>query len=186
MKRPQICDINAGTIRCINMQPCKDDMTRVLANPSLIPRWRKGSMTNKNRCCVRLCGQSIFVHCRLASSEQMQAVLKFAHLKCISDTVPVPVPLCKHHYHSKKLHKIWYIPKAWNTRPNVMSETRTHWKAPQRQNWVWRSHRGTRQGVYPLLQITPCLFMWKILIALIVIWGSWSTVSHNKFPPVMQ
>jgi len=29
----------------------------------------------------------------------MQAALKLAGLKCTSDTVPVPVPLCKHHYH---------------------------------------------------------------------------------------
>ena len=93
-------------------KPCKDDVTRVLANPSLIPRWRKGSMTDKSRCCILLCGQSVFVHGRLASSEQIQAALKLAGLKCTSETVPVPVPLCKHHYHSKKLHKIWYIPKA--------------------------------------------------------------------------
>ena len=65
-------------------KPCKDDVTRVLANPSLIPRWRKGSMTNKNRCCILLCGQSVFVHGRLANSEQMQAALKLAGLKCTS------------------------------------------------------------------------------------------------------
>ena len=69
-------------------KPCKDDVTRVLANPSLIPRWRKGSMTDKNRCYILLCGQRVFVHGRLASSEQMQATLKLAGLKCTNDTVP--------------------------------------------------------------------------------------------------
>ena len=98
-------------------------------------------MTNKNRCCILLCGQSVFVHGSLASNKQMQAALKLAGQKCTSDTVPVPVPLCKHHYHlvylaaaySNKLHSMWYIPKACNPRPKVMSETR---EVPQRQNWV--------------------------------------------------
>jgi len=80
-------------------KPCKDDVTRILGNSSLIPRWRKGSITDKNKCCILLCGQSVFVHGRLATNEQMQAALKLAGQKCTSDTVPVPVPLCKHHCH---------------------------------------------------------------------------------------
>jgi len=89
-------------------------------------------MTDKNRCCILLCGQSVFVHGRLASNEQMQAALKLAGQKCTSDTVPVPVPLCKHHYHlvynllqpAQTKCITWYIPKACNPWPKVMSKTR--------------------------------------------------------------
>ena len=41
---------------------CKDDVTRVLANPSHIPRWRKGGVTGKDKCCITLCSESVFAH----------------------------------------------------------------------------------------------------------------------------
>ena len=78
---------------------CKDDVTRVLANPSHIPRWRKGGVTGKDKCCITLCSQSVFAHGRLGSSEQMQGALDIAGLQVSTDTMPVPTPFCKHHYH---------------------------------------------------------------------------------------
>ena len=78
-------------------KPCKDDVSRILANPSHIPRWRKGNMTDKGKCCILQCSESVFVHARLATSEQMQAALEQAGLQ---SSIPVPTPLCKHHYHS--------------------------------------------------------------------------------------
>ena len=78
---------------------CKDDVTRVLANPSHIPRWRKGGVTGKDKCCITLCSESVFAHGRLGSSEQMQGALEIAGLQVSTDTMPVPTPLCKHHYH---------------------------------------------------------------------------------------
>ena len=80
--------------------PCKDDVTRVLANPSHIPRWMKGSITDKGKCYILQCSESVFVRGRLATSEHMQAALEQAGLQSSSDSIPVPTPLCKHHYHS--------------------------------------------------------------------------------------
>ena len=37
-------------------RPCRDDITRVLANPAYIPRWKKGEVEICNRyCCVKNC-----------------------------------------------------------------------------------------------------------------------------------
>ena len=81
-------------------KPCKDDSTRVVANPSHIPRWMKGSITDKGKCCILQCSESVFVRGRLATSEHMQAALEQAGLQSSSNSIPVPTPLCKHHYHS--------------------------------------------------------------------------------------
>ena len=56
-------------------------------------------MTGKDKCCITLCSESVFAHGRLGSSEQMQGALEIAGLQVSTDTMPVPTPLCKHHYH---------------------------------------------------------------------------------------
>ena len=56
-------------------------------------------MTGKDKCCITLCSESVFAHGRLGSSEQMQGALEIAGLQVSTDTIPVPTPLCKHHYH---------------------------------------------------------------------------------------
>ena len=71
-------------------KPCQDDITRVVANPGQIPRWRKGAVwgNDHSECCIHLCSKSVFVNARLANTEQMQAAFGGAGLQ--SCTVPIP------------------------------------------------------------------------------------------------
>ncbi len=62
-------------------KPCKDDATRVLANPTHIPRWEKAREVQKEKCCVLLCTDNVFVRGRLADSEKTQAAIELALLQ---------------------------------------------------------------------------------------------------------
>ena len=79
-------------------RPCRDDITRVLANPAYIPRWKKGEVEICNRyCCVKNCNSISFTQTNMCSSSN--------ELKCIdgieftTECIPIPTPLCKNHYH---------------------------------------------------------------------------------------
>ena len=76
-------------------KPCKDDITRVLANPNHVPRWTKG---DKEKCCISNCRENVFTRGRLGSIQQIEAALEAIGLQTLAD-IPVPTPLCKQHYH---------------------------------------------------------------------------------------
>ena len=81
---------------CLICRPCRDDVTRVLANPCHVPRWRKGkTCTKSSNCCVLGCSSVTFA----ASTTQVQEAFENTGLKCSSEVIPTPAPLCKYHYH---------------------------------------------------------------------------------------
>ena len=70
---------------------CRDDVTRVLANPCHVPRWRRVRGKTSN---CRILG------CSSVSTYQVQHAFESAGLNCSSEVIPVPTPLCKYHYHT--------------------------------------------------------------------------------------
>ena len=74
---------------------CKDDITRLVKNPSHTPRWEKKSGV---KCCMPGCDVPSFTQSKIASQEQLNAI---SHtIGCsVPSNVPIPTPLCKHHYH---------------------------------------------------------------------------------------
>jgi len=84
-------------LRLVSCRPCRDDVTRVLANPCHVPRWRKGkTCTKSSNCCVLGCSSVTFA----ASTTQVQEAFESTGLKCSSEVIPTPAPLCmKYHYH---------------------------------------------------------------------------------------
>ena len=83
-------------------RPCRDDVTRVLANSKYIPRWAKGSCSsarNTHDCCVHNCKGAAFVSTTLGNSDQMKHAFISTGIKCSHEIIPTPTPLCKYHYH---------------------------------------------------------------------------------------
>ena len=80
--------------KCI-CRPCKDDITRLVKNPSHTPRWEKQSSM---KCCMLGCDVPSFVQSKIASQEELNSVAHTTGCTLPSD-VPIPTPLCKHHYH---------------------------------------------------------------------------------------
>ena len=80
----------AGLILC---RPCGDDVTRELANPCHVPRWRKGkTCTKSSNCCVLGCSSVTFA-AGTTHQEQVQEAFERTGLKCSSDVIPTPTPL---------------------------------------------------------------------------------------------
>ena len=50
-------------------------------------------------CSISLCKQNVFVSLKKATSEELKMTLTSAGLQCTTTEVPIPTPLCKHHYH---------------------------------------------------------------------------------------
>ena len=67
----------------------------MLADSTLVPRWRKS--TDKRECCIHQCSNEVFASLN-KTSEQVQDAAESSGLKC-PPTVPIPAPMCKHHYH---------------------------------------------------------------------------------------
>ena len=58
-------------------QPCRRDVTRVLANPDYMPKWRKSNMSlrsgnTRQTCYILNCTQEAFVCTSLGSSAEMK------------------------------------------------------------------------------------------------------------------
>ena len=89
-------DIPADSVVC---RPCRQEITRTLADSEYIPRWKKGSLSTNSdsNCCVLNCEQLSIAHANLCSSDQLQSmqVILFKTMP-----VPVPTPLCKSHYYT--------------------------------------------------------------------------------------
>lgn len=75
-------------------RPCRQDVTRMAANPSHIPRWDK----IRDQCCISSCNEQVYARSKMASKERMMAILREQELHYVNE-VPVPTPLCRHHYH---------------------------------------------------------------------------------------
>ena len=77
---------------------CRKDITRVLANSSHVPRWTK--LHPGRECCVQECSKNVFASLHKITSDEVRQIFDSGGLKFNSSTIPVPVPLCKHHYQS--------------------------------------------------------------------------------------
>ena len=81
-------------------RPCRHDITRALANPCFIPRWRKDTSkvsSNSSNCCVVDCNNTVFAASGVATSDEVQHAFDNIGLKCYSQAIPTPTPLCKYH-----------------------------------------------------------------------------------------
>ena len=76
---------------------CRQDVNKVLSDKLYVPRWRKGSKLSA--CCVMDCTGDVFATLHKASSDQIQAAFEAGELRSSESRIPVPTPLCKHHYH---------------------------------------------------------------------------------------
>ena len=83
-------------------QTCRRDVTRVLADPSHTPRWLL--TTSQTTCCIDGCKQVVFS----SLQGQTESVLRGLGLKSKVSPIPIPTPLCKHHYNMvyNKLHPV--------------------------------------------------------------------------------
>ena len=89
------------TLELLVCQPCRDDVTRVLANSKDTPRWAKGSCSSARHTwllCTQLQGAA-FVSTMLGNSDQMKHAFISTGIKCSHEIIPTPTPLCKYHYH---------------------------------------------------------------------------------------
>ena len=75
---------------------CRQDVNKVLSDKLYVPRWRKGSKLST--CCVMDCTGDVFATLHKASSDQIQAAFEAGELRSSESRIPVPTPLCKHHY----------------------------------------------------------------------------------------
>lgn len=76
---------------------CRKDITRCLANSEHTPRWMADRDQN-NLCCVVGCDNVVLALLN-KPLHSIQKALQQASLRTCNDDIPIPVPLCKHHYH---------------------------------------------------------------------------------------
>ena len=55
-------------------------------------------------CYIKHCKENVFVTSNMADAEVLKCTLNECSLECTSSTVPIPTPLCKHHYHVTYKH----------------------------------------------------------------------------------
>jgi len=78
-------------------QPCRQDVTRMLSK-SYASRWRE-TTSKRSACCVIDCTDNVFVSLH-KGSDLLQFAFEAGELRHCECEVPIPSPLCKHHYHS--------------------------------------------------------------------------------------
>ena len=78
-------------------QACRKDITRVLSNREHIPRWKKSLSVRE--CCVHGCENRVYASLHKSTSEDIEQIFSSCGLEAKHPSIPVPVPLCKHHYH---------------------------------------------------------------------------------------
>ena len=71
-------------------QLCRDDIRKLLMDPSSTPRWKK--MGEKVKWCIHMCTNKAHVRTKLFTREQVAQAFH-------SENVPFPTPMCKNHYH---------------------------------------------------------------------------------------
>ena len=78
-------DVPSASLVCC---PHRHDVTRALANPCYVPRWRKNASkasTKSSDCCVVTCSNTVFASSAVATSEEMQHAFDSTSLKCGND-----------------------------------------------------------------------------------------------------
>ncbi len=79
---------------------CRKDLTRVLFDGTYVPRWEKAhNKSDTSQCCVVQCSHKVFASLHKATSDQLRSTFHTAGLECTTPVIPIPCPLCKHHYH---------------------------------------------------------------------------------------
>ena len=87
--------ITAQSLVC---RPCRQDICRLLGDPSYIPRWEKN--TTGITCCIADCMEGVLSSCNISDATHIQSSMQECGLQCKEDPIPVPTPLCTHHYHT--------------------------------------------------------------------------------------
>ena len=78
---------------------CRNDVCRSLSNKDYVPRWKKcTNKTQSGKCCVHQCHENTFSSLK-KPAEEISSAFQKAQLHITEFLVPVPTPLCKHHYH---------------------------------------------------------------------------------------
>ena len=83
-------------------KPCRDDISKCLANTTHTPRWKvnvDNTSITKCKCIISDCSKDMDHTCRLYSGDELKSLLAKSGLQCLSTNVPIPTPLHKHHYH---------------------------------------------------------------------------------------
>ena len=79
-------------------KPCRDDITKCVADPSYCPRWGKNA-TITDKCCVLDCDENTKHTCSSINRDELELLFHKVGVKCKSIITPVPTPQCKYHYH---------------------------------------------------------------------------------------
>ena len=81
-------------------QPCRKDITRVLSDGSYTARWLKPQYSKTEKiCCINQCQNAVFACLQKSTLECLNEIFQSLGLEISLSTVPLPVPLCTHHYH---------------------------------------------------------------------------------------
>ena len=97
----QVCDTTARygiAPQYVICRPCWDDILRIIANPSLQPRWERLIQEEVIKCCIKGCTDDCFAQSKVVTSQNSVKVLEGTSLQFDSENIPFPTPLCAHHY----------------------------------------------------------------------------------------
>ena len=86
--------LNLDSLIC---KPCRNDISKCLADPHHSPRWKKSTL--KGVCCIFECSDMAEHNCS-KFSETDKDVLQKCAIKCKTNVIPDPMPLCTGHYNS--------------------------------------------------------------------------------------
>ena len=64
------------TLNDIVCRPCRDDIRRIIANPSHSPRWEK-IKHDVIKCCVKGCPDICFAHSTVTHSDTIKQILEY-------------------------------------------------------------------------------------------------------------
>ena len=84
-------DISGHNLVC---RPCRNDMARLMKNPSHCPRWEKDKISG---CAIPQCKDPFFSKCNIPNSDIVQCLTIAG--ENIPSKLDIAPPLCKHHYH---------------------------------------------------------------------------------------
>jgi len=98
---------------------CRQDIKRVIDNPSHIPRWQSIPV-HESVCCVEGCSEAVFSSLQRSITE-IDAAVQLLELKLAATPTPIPTPLCKHHYHTVYNQIQWNPSERTCLGPTVLS-----------------------------------------------------------------
>ena len=81
-------------------KPCRNDITKVLENENIVPRWQKATQICKqSECYIKTCKEIAKHNSNISSDTNFSNSLSAANLKLKYDEIPSSIPLCNQHYH---------------------------------------------------------------------------------------